>query len=70
MNGLVVAVARERFVDTRSDGVTFDGDEQAAGALKAATVTEFQIAGRGNVPDGAAAAVMYVTAFVPRPRAS
>ncbi|MEP6299493.1 MAG: ExeM/NucH family extracellular endonuclease, partial [Ilumatobacter sp.] len=58
----VSTVERGRFVDTRADGVTIDGLEQAGGALTASSVTEFQIAGRGPVPVGADAVVMYVTA--------
>ncbi len=58
----VSTVERGRFVDTRADGVTIDGLEQAGGALIASTVTEFQIAGRGAVPADAEAVVAYVTA--------
>lgn len=61
----LAAIESARFVDTRTGGVTFDGEEQGAGRLAAGSITEIQIAGRGGVPDGSVAVFANLTAVGP-----
>jgi hypothetical protein len=51
-----------RLVDTRSSGVTVDGQFQAGGVRSADSVLEVKVAGRGGVPANATVAVLNVTA--------
>ena len=55
-----------RFLDTRPDGVTLDGVDQAGGIPGAGQVVEIDVAGRGSVAAAARSAVMYVTAVTPQ----
>ena len=60
--GSVTTVAPSRLVETR-DGLndkTVDGLFQGIGKVKAGSTTRFQVAGRGDVPEGAAAALLNV----------
>ncbi|MEM9517434.1 MAG: prenyltransferase/squalene oxidase repeat-containing protein [Actinomycetota bacterium] len=50
-----------RFLDTRSGGSTVDGEDVGGGPVAAGAVVEFQIAGRGGVPDDAEAIAGNVT---------
>ena len=52
-----------RFVDTRAVGVTLDGQFQAQGIRTAGSEYRVKIAGRGDVPANAKAAVINVTAI-------
>ncbi len=56
-----VALVPARLLDTRADGITFDGTGQAAGLQAPGSVTEVQITGRAGVPADAAAVVLNVT---------
>ncbi|MGD9751631.1 MAG: RCC1 domain-containing protein [Acidimicrobiia bacterium] len=53
--------AARRLRDTRSNGTTVDGQEQGGGKVAAGSTTEVVVAGRGNVPATASAAVLNVT---------
>ncbi|MEO1058666.1 MAG: prenyltransferase/squalene oxidase repeat-containing protein, partial [Actinomycetota bacterium] len=50
-----------RFLDTRPDGSTVDGEDVGGGPVAAGAVVEFQVAGRGGVPDDAEAIAGNVT---------
>lgn len=52
-----------RILDTRSAGSTVDGLRQADGRTDAAGTVRLQVGGRADVPTGAAAAIMNVTAI-------
>lgn len=54
-----------RFFETRSGEQTVDGEFNAVGRLKAKSVTPIQVSGRGDVPAGASAAALNVTAINP-----
>jgi transglutaminase-like putative cysteine protease len=54
-----------RLVDTREGGSTTDGQQAGSGRIKAKTVAEIQVAGRGNIPTDAAAVMLNVTAVEP-----
>ncbi len=56
-----VAGSFGRFLDTRPDGSTVDGEDVGGGPVAAGAVVEFQIAGRGGVPDDAEAVAGNVT---------
>lgn len=58
----VTSLAPQRFVDTRSAGRTFDGQFQRDGRRGAGTQYRVQMTGRGDVPTGARAVVVNVTA--------
>ena len=76
--------APARVLDSRSNGVTFDGVGQAIGVLAGGSTTEVVLGGRGSVPLNAKAVVLnvtvteaagagYLTVFpcgVPRPNSS
>ena len=53
--------APRRYLDTRSDGVTFDGVARSGGSTVAGGVIDLAIAGRGDVPVSATAVVVNVT---------
>jgi hypothetical protein len=55
-------LAPARFLDTRATGQTVDGRSQAGGLQVPGATLRVQIAGRGSVPVGAAAAVLNITA--------
>jgi trimeric autotransporter adhesin len=50
-----------RLLDTRADGTTVDGAQQAAGAVGADSTTTLQVTGRGGVPADATSVVLNVT---------
>lgn len=54
-----------RFLDTRPGAELFDGVSPGGGPVAAETQVEVQVAGRGNVPADAAAAIVSVTAVTP-----
>ena len=54
-----------RLLDSRGPNSTVDGLGSGGGPMVAGSVTEVQVAGRGGVPVGAAAAVLNVTAVGP-----
>ncbi len=56
-----ISLTPARLADTRSAGVTIDGQYQAAGKVTGGTAYTVQVTGRGNVPVGAKAAVLNVT---------
>ncbi len=62
-----VGIEPARYLDTRpgTDTNTFDGQYHGPAALAAETMIEIPIAGRGNVPAGATAAIVNVTAVHP-----
>jgi len=51
-----------RFLDTRTDGETVDGQFSGGGLRPAGSTLEVQIGGRGTVPSGATSVVLNVTA--------
>ncbi len=55
----------QRFVDTRSSGVTFDGRYAGPRALNDGETLKVQVAGRGNVPASATAVVVNLTVVNP-----
>lgn len=58
-----VGVQPARYLDTRQGATSFDGQVVGHGPVAAATFTEIQIAGRGDVPADATAAFVNVTAL-------
>lgn len=50
-----------RLIDTRTDGTTVDGAQQAAGVVGADSTTTLHVAGRGGVPTDATSVVLNVT---------
>jgi alpha-tubulin suppressor-like RCC1 family protein len=54
-----------RLADTRTNGVTGDGQGQGGGPVGTAQTLTVQVTGRGNVPAGAKAAALNVTAVGP-----
>ena len=59
-------VTPQRLLETRTGGEkTTDGKFQGEGPLKAGTVKEIQVTGRGGVPNGVTAALLNVTAVAP-----
>ena len=50
-----------RLLDTRADGVTADGQQQATGLAAAESTTTLQVSGRGGVPADATSVVLNVT---------
>jgi len=62
-----VGITPARYLDTRtgSGDVTFDGTGQGDGQVPAGGVVHVQIAGRGDVPDDAQAAIVNVTVVNP-----
>jgi hypothetical protein len=61
----IASIEPRRYLDTRADGTTFDGVSQGGGAVGPAGSVKVRIAGRGEVPAGASAAVLNVTAVFP-----
>src|SRR5690606_30644782 len=61
----LIGITPARFLDTRPGAATFDGAAAGSGVVVAGTHTEVKIAGRGQVPAGAAAALVNVTAVGP-----
>ena len=59
------SIVPARLVDTRSSGVTIDGQFQKSGARIAGSVYEVQIGNRGGVPANAVAAILNVTTVSP-----
>lgn len=55
------ALSPKRLLDTRSGGVTVDGQNQAGGIAAAGSTTEVVVAGRGTVAHGAELAVLNLT---------
>ncbi len=67
-DGSPMSVAPSRLVDTRVDAAadaTIDGLDVGSGPVSGGTVQEVVVAGRGDVPADAAAAVLNVTAVQP-----
>ncbi|WP_041298023.1 RCC1 domain-containing protein [Ilumatobacter coccineus] len=62
---VVSSLSPSRFVDTRPSGTTLDGQFEAAGKRDAGSEYTVQITGRGDVPDGAEAVIINVTAIFP-----
>jgi alpha-tubulin suppressor-like RCC1 family protein len=56
-----VPLTPARLVDTRSDGVTVDGQSAALGPRTNGTTTEITVAGRGGVASNAKAAALNIT---------
>jgi hypothetical protein len=54
-----------RFFETRSGEETVDGEGNGVGRLEARSVMSIQVAGRGDVPEGASAVALNVTAVRP-----
>ncbi|MDW3213468.1 MAG: hypothetical protein R8G01_05690 [Ilumatobacteraceae bacterium] len=54
-----------RLVESRPGEETIDGEFEGFGQVAAGSVTRFDVAGRGGVPDGADAAMLNVTAVFP-----
>jgi hypothetical protein len=52
-------------MDTRPGELTIDHINQGTGRLQPGSITEIQIAGRGNIPNNATAAVLNATAIFP-----
>jgi hypothetical protein len=62
----LTTVTPARLLDTRPTGTTIDGQQQAGGALDAATTITLPIAGRASVPAaGATAVAITITAIAP-----
>src|SRR5690606_24513185 len=57
-----VGIAPARYLDTRSGEPTFDGESSGEGRVTGGTSVRVPIAGRGDVPEGATAAIVNVTA--------
>ncbi|MFK7916670.1 MAG: HYR domain-containing protein [Ilumatobacter sp.] len=57
-----------RYLETRSGQDTFDGKEELGGTVAADSFIEVEIAGRGEVPAGATAAIINITAINPTQR--
>ncbi|MFK7920042.1 MAG: PKD domain-containing protein, partial [Ilumatobacter sp.] len=55
-------ISPARFLDTRATGETIDGSAQARGRVNAGTTYRLDVAGRGDIPDDAAAVIVNVTA--------
>jgi hypothetical protein len=55
------SIAPARLLDTRSDGITVDGEFAGGGALGAGEEGELDVSGRGGVPAGAVAVAINVT---------
>ncbi|BAN03224.1 choice-of-anchor Q domain-containing protein [Ilumatobacter coccineus] len=62
---LLESIAPARFVDTRDGQETIDGEFEGGGKRTSGSVYEVQIAGRDEVPAGATAVVMNITAIAP-----
>lgn len=60
-----VPIAPARYLDTRPNGTTFDGQFQGAGTPSAGGTVHVGIGGRGAVPADAEAAVVYVSGVRP-----
>jgi hypothetical protein len=60
------SVTPARYLDTRAAQQTFDGRGMGAGLLRAGSVATSLVAGRGDVPAGATAVVVNITAVNPR----
>ena len=58
----------KRFGESREGFTTFDGQSQGFGRTAAGSTTKIQIAGRGEVPAGAAAAIINVAVVDPDAR--
>jgi subtilisin family serine protease len=56
-----VAITPARLMDTRLDGVTFDGFAARGGLRLAGYVTELRVTGRGGVPSNAGSVVLNLT---------
>ncbi|WP_162142035.1 beta strand repeat-containing protein [Ilumatobacter coccineus] len=61
----IVVAERARFAETRTGLTTFDGESNGIGRLAAGDTIEIEVAGRGEIPADAAAALVYVTAVRP-----
>ena len=60
-----VAIDPARVLDTRDGHTTIDGDQQASGAVSAASITTLQITGRAGVPPDATSVALNVTVTEP-----
>lgn len=58
---LATTAVPTRVLDTRPDGVTFDGQAAATGLVVAGTVRAFELGGRAGVPDDAEAVILNIT---------
>lgn len=58
-----IASTPARFLDTRANGETFDGESQRTGVPGAGASTTLQITGRNGIPADAAAVIVNVTAI-------
>ena len=61
----LVGVTPARYLDTRPGATTFDGAAAGSDTVAGGTHVEVQITGRGQVPAGAVAALVNVTAVTP-----
>jgi Tol biopolymer transport system component len=66
--GSLVPLTPARLLETRSGAglVTVDHEMEGVGAVAAQTTLELRVAGRGNVPNDAAAVMLNVTAVAPQ----
>lgn len=61
VNSAFVTVAPARLLESRSTGLTVDGQSQATGSLAAGSVTELVVGGRATIDAAAGSAVLNVT---------
>ena len=61
----VVSLTPARLLETRAGASTVDGGQQGIGRRVAGSTVEVVVAGRGGVPEGAAAVMLNVTAVAP-----
>lgn len=59
------ALQPQRLLETRSHAATIDGQHEGGGPVSAGSVVELDVAGRGDVPDGASGVVLNATAIAP-----
>jgi hypothetical protein len=64
-NGTLGTLVPARLLETRSGNSTIDGQAEGGGVRPAGSVQTLQVAGRGNVPSDAVAAMLNVTAVLP-----
>lgn len=64
-SGTLQPVLPARLVESRPGEETIDGEFEGFGQVAAGSVTRFDVAGRGGVPDGAEAVMLNVTAVFP-----
>jgi hypothetical protein len=58
----LTTITPRRYLDTRADGATWDGESRGEGAVRASGTTKVRIAGRGSVPANAKTVSINLTA--------